>query len=195
MNLCNELKKKFADALEIENDGYRLYSKNKKHRYYFYKSIQNITNGEKATVIMINPSEKNPHPENGTPDNTIDNLYKIIVQIAFSNECQDDLKISSFEVINLYSDIDSKPEEIIKKNAEKLNESILEYVIKKSKIIIPAWGVENKFNADTTKLLTKIKKWSKNKKVFVVINKYPCHFTTQCTSITRNPKFIPYNFN
>lgn len=29
----------------------------------------------------------------------------------------------------------------------------------------------------------------------IIINKYPCHFAIQCTSVNRNPELIEYNFD
>ncbi len=188
MNLIEEL---CFEDLTISDDNYRLYSKNTKNRYYYYNEIQNIDKNKnrgskKATVIMINPSEANEHFENKTPDNTINNLYNIL-----KSELNE---VSAFEVINIYSQIDPNPKMIYKQKVEKLNKNIIEKVLEKSEIVIPAWGIENKFNTEAQDLINDIKSLCKNKDVRVVINRYPCHFTTQCTSLGRNPAFIKYEF-
>ena len=186
MNLIKDL---CTEDLFIANDNCRLYSKDKKRRYYYYNKIMDFNNkhgNKKATIIMINPSEANENTVIKTPDNTITNLYNILAKFK---------EFSSFEVINLYSEINPKPKDIYKQKVEALNETIIEQVLKEADLIIPAWGTEGKFNSDTKGLINKIKTLCKDKDVRVVINKYHCHFTTQCTSLSRNPEFIKYEFS
>ena len=78
----------------------------------------------------------------------------------------------------------------------EVNSKASKEVIEKAEIVIPAWSTEEKFNdcTDVKALLKEIKEWCKNKVVLVVTNKYPCHFSVQCTSINRNPEFVEYKF-
>lgn len=135
---------------------------------------------------MINPSEANLHFKNGSPDNTINNLYNII-----KNKFND---ISSFEVINLYPLISSKLSRVLDQNICQLNLAIINYVIQRADIIIPAWGVETKFNKEMKNIINEIKQMCKNKEVRILVNKFPCHFSVQCTSIDRNPELEIFNF-
>lgn len=198
MNLCANLYKLDTKNLKMTHNCCRLYSKKGDQRYYYYNSFKNIKNGKKVTVIMINPSDANEHLESNTPDNTINNLYTILSKKTVpvkENSSEKYVPISSFEVINLFSEKDANPEDIIRKdNNDKLNETILKSVIEKANIIIPAWGIEEKFNKNIKKLIENIKIWCKDKDVMIVVNKYPCHFTTRCTSVNRNPEFIRYEF-
>lgn len=59
------------------------------------------------------------------------------LQINFS-----EYKFSAFEVLNLYPLINSKFDEVINQDICRLNLSIIEYVIQKANIVIPAWGVD-----------------------------------------------------
>lgn len=195
MNLINDLLKEFGKHVELYSSENRLYSKDKKCRYYYYKNISEGNDGKKATVIMINPSEK--YEDKDIPDNTINNLYEILKEKkSLPISKTKSAKISSFEVINLYSIKNSKFENVIKEPIEELNKNILAYVIDKAEIVVPAWGTEEKFknNENAETLLKNIKKWCKNKVVLVVTNRYPCHFSTQCTFNNRNPEFIEYKF-
>ena len=177
----------FTNELKLHSSGCRLYSKDDARRYYYYKNISEVNNGKKATVIMINPSEQHINEE--LPDNTINNLYEILKETK-------NVPFSSFEIVNLYSTRNSKPRVVIKEQVEELNRKILKEVIEKAEIVIPAWSTEEKFNdcTDVKALLKEIKEWCKNKVVLVVTNKYPCHFSVQCTSINRNPEFVEYKF-
>lgn len=59
---------------------------------------------------------------------------------------------------------------------------------------IPAWGVEKKYNRDMTNIIKEIKNMCKTKEVKIIANKFPCHFSVQCTSLNRNPELVTYNF-
>ncbi len=192
MNLCDKLIKKYNE-LSLSEDKCRLYSKTGNKRYYYYNKIRNCS-GVKVTIIMINPSERNSHFKTNTPDSTINNIHNILSNISVKISGKE-VKISSYEIVNIYPIKSTEMLKVIQKPIDKLNEKILEYVIKHSEIIIPAWGIEEKFNQSAKILLTKIKKWSYNKNVFVIFNRYPCHFTKQCTSISRNPELVEYQFD
>lgn len=185
MNLSKDLQIMFPNLL-LSEDECRLYNTDKSKRYYYYNTVSKSNGNKKAVVIMINPSEANEHKENNTPDNTINNLYCILKE-----KYKD---ISEFEVVNLYSQINSNPDEIYKQKIEELNKTIVEYVIKKAEIVIPAWGIEDKYNKEVISFIKDIKYLCKkeNKTIKVVVNKYPCHFTTQCTGLKRNPVFVDY---
>lgn len=111
------------------------------------------------------------------------------LQINFS-----EYKFSAFEVLNLYPLINSKFDEVINQDICRLNLSIIEYVIQKANIVIPAWGVEKKYNRDMTNIIKEIKNMCKTKEVKIIVNKFPCYFSVQCTSLNRNPELVTYNF-
>lgn len=183
MNLTNELFEKFPNC-EQRNEA--LYSKDNAHRFYYFKSITDSIK-KKATVIMINPSEKKKKTGK-YPDSTLGNLFKILGK---------EHKFSCFEVLNLQSQIDPKLNNLKNsphKEMHNLNSKIIEFVVERSELIIPAWGVEEKFDSlirDEIKKIAKICK-EKNIKVQVIVNKFPCHFSPQCTSLSRNPELIDY---
>lgn len=189
MNLANELQTNFSEykfKIEHNKKSSLLYSEDKKCRYYYYYKLKNLKINKKVTVIMINPSESDFHIENETPDNTINNLYNII-----NNKFNE---ISAFEVLNLYPLINSKFDGVINQDICRLNLAIIEYVIQRANIVIPAWGVEKKYNRDMTKIIKEIKNMCKTKEVKIIVNKFPCHFSVQCTSLNRNPELVTYNF-
>ena len=183
-NLSEELKKIYKDEnLFLSDDKCRLYDKNKEKRYYYYDTVKDSGN-KKATVIMINPSE-NLKPDSNTPDKTINNLKEIL---------NTETDISEFEVLNLYSLKAVKPEDVLNKKLETLNKDIIKYVIKKADLIVPAWGIDEKFNNETKAFIEDIKELCKGKTVKIVINNYPCHFSPVCTSKGRHAKLTDYYF-
>ena len=192
MNLCNELISKYRD-LYISEDKCRLYSKAKDKRYYYYRELCKPEK-LKATIIMLSPSEKSSCVESNMPDDTINNVNNILKKIPI-RFLEEDCMFSSYEIINIYPNIACPLHQIIKQGIDELNKQILEYVIDKAEIIIPAWGVEEKFNEKIKELLKEIKGKCKRKNVFIITNKYPCHFGVQCTSLNRKPEFVEYKFN
>ncbi len=192
MNLCNELEEKYKNY-DVISLGNGLYSENNKKRYYYYHKILDNKRA-KATIIMINPSEKFRESTKKNLDATIENVDKILKEVPI-NCSGEEFLLSSYEIINLYPYIHLPLNEITKRPIDKLNVLILEYVIRKAEIIIPAWGIEDKFNNETRELLNKIKRLCNGKKIFVITNKYPCHFGVQCTSLSRKPKFTAYKFD
>ncbi len=192
MNLCNNLHKLCPENLVKKYNNCCLYSKDGERRYYYFNNLTKVENGKKVTIIMINPSKEKEHPKDNLLDNTISNVRGILEK--YNKNAND--KISSFEVVNLFSNKNSDPKNIINDDGvEELNEKILMSVILEAEIIIPAWGIEKKFHKNTKNLLKQIKKCCKGKKVMIIINKYPCHFAIQCTSVNRNPELIEYNFD
>ena len=187
LNLSKYLKS-FYNKLELSKDECRLYKDKEKRRYYYFKEIQDNSKrgNKKATVIMINPSEAKNHSDTNTPDNTINNLYNILRKNY--------KEVSCFEVINLYSHKNPKLKSIYDQKPEELNINVVKKVVENAELIIPAWGIENKYDVGIKNLISEIKNLCKNKEVKIVVNKYPCHFTTQCTSVGRNPQFIKYEF-
>ena len=165
-----------------------LYSEDNQNRYYFFKKIEGIDNNKKATVVMINPSDAKYKADEKAefPDATIQNLYKILEHTK---------NFSSFEVVNLYSQIDTNPKVLDKKVEDKLNYEIVKYVLKNAETIIPAWGIGRNYEKKINDILKIIKENNKEDKIEIVVNRYPSHFAPYCTSINRNPKFEKIKIN
>ena len=194
LNLTEILIKKYKVHRKYEGKDC-LYSKNNQNRYYFFKKIEGRDNDKKATVIMINPSDANYNANEKAefPDATIQNLYKILERTE---------NFSSFEVVNLYSLIDTNPKDLDKKVEDKLNKveeelnnEIVKYVLKNAETIIPAWGIGRNYKKKINNILEIIKKNNKEDKIQIVVNHYPSHFAPYCTSINRNPKFEKIKIN
>ena len=109
MNLCNNLHKLCPENLVKKYNNCCLYSKDGERRYYYFNNLTKVENGKKVTIIMINPSKEKEHPKDNLLDNTISNVRGILEK--YNKNAND--KISSFEVVNLFSNKNSDPKNII----------------------------------------------------------------------------------
>ena len=89
--LFDEFKKDYEDCKNYEeiNENKETYT----HRYYYYEKI--LDEGETITIIMLNPA----FASSKKADSTIENIKDFINK--HNNE--NNKKIGSFEIINLYS--------------------------------------------------------------------------------------------
>lgn len=129
--------------------------KNPKNRYYLEISMDN--NGQKGTltVIMFNPSEKNIHERSSLKEKPVDltaNGRKTFIDgtitnvIKIANHCD----YSKIVILNLFSQINSKRDEILKNPERFINKRFINdnndvnTVLNNENDVLIAWGNSSK---------------------------------------------------